>query len=61
MDAVLEITSVNNVIIKTIEASFKAVGKVTHAMRRLNVGPFYVCKDGPVFTAEQLKTLPPEY
>ena len=38
MDAVLEITSVNNVIIKTIEASFKAVGKVTQAMRRLNIG-----------------------
>jgi sulfhydrogenase subunit gamma (sulfur reductase) len=28
---------------------------------RCNVGPFYVCKDGPVFTSEQLKTLPPEY
>jgi sulfhydrogenase subunit gamma (sulfur reductase) len=28
---------------------------------RCNVGPFYVCKDGPVFTAEQLKALPPEY
>jgi sulfhydrogenase subunit gamma (sulfur reductase) len=28
---------------------------------RCNVGPFYVCKDGPVFTAAQLKALPPEY
>lgn len=28
---------------------------------RCNVGPFYVCKDGPVFTSEQLKSLPPEY
>ena len=28
---------------------------------RCNVGPFYVCKDGPVFTAKQLKALPPEY
>jgi len=28
---------------------------------RCNVGKFYVCKDGPVFTFEQLKTLPPEY
>jgi len=28
---------------------------------RCNVGKYYVCKDGPVFTFEQLKTLPPEY
>jgi sulfhydrogenase subunit gamma (sulfur reductase) len=28
---------------------------------RCNVGPYYVCKDGPVFTYAQLKTLPPEY
>jgi sulfhydrogenase subunit gamma (sulfur reductase) len=28
---------------------------------RCNVGPFYVCKDGPVFTSAQLKSLPPEY
>jgi sulfhydrogenase subunit gamma (sulfur reductase) len=28
---------------------------------RCNVGPYYVCKDGPVFTSAQLKTLPPEY
>jgi sulfhydrogenase subunit gamma (sulfur reductase) len=28
---------------------------------RCNVGPYYVCKDGPVFTAAQLKALPPEY
>jgi sulfhydrogenase subunit gamma (sulfur reductase) len=28
---------------------------------RCNVGAVYVCKDGPVFTAAQLKTLPPEY
>jgi sulfhydrogenase subunit gamma (sulfur reductase) len=28
---------------------------------RCNVGKYFVCKDGPVFTLEQLATLPPEY
>jgi NAD(P)H-flavin reductase len=28
---------------------------------RCNVGKYYVCKDGPVFTAAQLKDLPDEY
>jgi len=28
---------------------------------RCNVGKFYVCKDGPVFTLAQLNTLPAEY
>lgn len=28
---------------------------------RCNVGPEYVCKDGPVFTMEQLKEMPAEY
>lgn len=28
---------------------------------RCNVGSVYVCKDGPVFTAEQLSTMPAEY
>lgn len=28
---------------------------------RCNIGSVYVCKDGPVFNAAQLKTLPPEY
>ena len=28
---------------------------------RCNVGKYYVCKDGPVFTLAQLKELPPEY
>ena len=28
---------------------------------RCNVGTVYVCKDGPVFTAAQLKALPPEF
>jgi len=28
---------------------------------RCNIGPYYVCKDGPVFSMEQLKNLPKEY
>ena len=28
---------------------------------RCNVGEVYVCKDGPVFSYEQLKLLPAEY
>ncbi len=28
---------------------------------RCNVGPIYVCKEGPVFTAEQLEKLPKEF
>ncbi len=28
---------------------------------RCNVGPYYVCKDGPVFTKSQLDELPKEY
>ncbi len=28
---------------------------------RCNIGHLYVCKDGPVFTARQLTSLPPEY
>lgn len=28
---------------------------------RCNVGKYFVCKDGPVFTLAQLKNLPPEY
>jgi sulfhydrogenase subunit gamma (sulfur reductase) len=27
---------------------------------RCNIGDVYVCKDGPVFTAADLKALPPE-
>ena len=27
---------------------------------RCNIGPFYVCRDGPVITAAELKLLPPE-
>jgi hypothetical protein len=28
---------------------------------RSNAGPVYVCKDGPVFTMEQLQKLPLDY
>jgi sulfhydrogenase subunit gamma (sulfur reductase) len=28
---------------------------------RCNVGKYFVCKDGPVFTFEQIQQLPPEY
>jgi NAD(P)H-flavin reductase len=28
---------------------------------RCNIGNVYVCKDGPVFSAEQLKLLPQEF
>jgi NAD(P)H-flavin reductase len=28
---------------------------------RCNVGPYYVCKDGPVFSKAQLDQLPPDY
>ena len=28
---------------------------------RCNIGPVYVCVDGPVFSLAQLKELPPEY
>ena len=28
---------------------------------RCNIGSKYVCKDGPVFTREELQTLPVEY
>ena len=27
---------------------------------RCNVGPFYVCRDGPVITVAELQLLPPE-
>jgi len=28
---------------------------------RCNVGKYFVCKDGPVFTFAQVNQLPPEY
>jgi sulfhydrogenase subunit gamma (sulfur reductase) len=45
-------------IFSTLENRMKCgFGKCGHC----SVGPYYVCKDGPVFTYEQLMTLPPEY
>jgi NAD(P)H-flavin reductase len=45
-------------IITTLENRMKCgLGKCG----RCNVGSVYVCKDGPVFTYNQLKDLPDEY
>ncbi|MFZ5942873.1 MAG: FAD/NAD(P)-binding protein [Bacillota bacterium] len=45
-------------IITTLEMRMKCgIGKCG----RCNIGSCYVCLDGPVFTMEQLKDLPPEY
>jgi len=45
-------------IITTLEMRMKCgVGKCG----RCNVGRYYVCKDGPVFSLEQLKEIPDEY
>jgi len=45
-------------IITTLELKMKCgVGKCG----RCNIGSLYVCKDGPVFSYEQLKELPDEY
>lgn len=46
------------VIYTTLENRMKCgIGKCG----RCNVGKYYVCKDGPVFTFSQIKELPPEY
>jgi NAD(P)H-flavin reductase len=45
-------------VITTLEMRMKCgVGKCG----RCNLGPVYVCKDGPVFSLAQLNTLPAEY
>ncbi|HSV32023.1 MAG TPA: FAD/NAD(P)-binding protein [Atribacteraceae bacterium] len=45
-------------IITTLEMRMKCgLGKCG----RCNIGPHYVCTDGPVFTFEQLRTMPEEY
>jgi len=45
-------------VITTLEMKMKCgLGKCG----RCNIGHAYVCKDGPVFSYEQLKELPPEY
>jgi len=46
------------VIYTTLENRMKCgIGKCG----RCNVGKYFVCKDGPVFTFTQIKELPPEY
>jgi NAD(P)H-flavin reductase len=48
----------DNDIYTTLENRMKCgVGKCG----RCNVGKVYVCKDGPVFSYEEMKQLPPEY
>ena len=45
-------------IVTTLENRMKCgVGKCG----RCNVGPWYVCRDGPVLTAAELETLPPDH
>ncbi|QPM68949.1 FAD/NAD(P)-binding protein [Atribacter laminatus] len=45
-------------IITTLEMRMKCgLGKCG----RCNIGPYYVCKDGPVFTYQQLQNIPEEY
>jgi len=45
-------------VITTLEMKMKCgLGKCG----RCNIGHAYICKDGPVFSYEQLKTLPEEY
>ncbi len=45
-------------VITTLENKMKCgLGKCG----RCNIGPFYVCKDGPVFTAAQLAALPKDF
>ena len=48
----------DDAIFTTLENRMKCgVGKCG----RCNVGSVYICKDGPVFNAKQLRALPPEY
>ncbi|MGC8777321.1 MAG: FAD/NAD(P)-binding protein [Candidatus Caldatribacteriaceae bacterium] len=45
-------------IITTLEMRMKCgLGKCG----RCNIGPYYVCKDGPVFSYEELQNMPEEY
>ena len=45
-------------IFTTLENRMKCgIGKCGHC----SVGPYYVCKDGPVITYKELQNLPPEY
>ena len=56
--ALLEMGFQPSNIITTLEMRMKCgLGKCG----RCNIGPYYVCKDGPVFTYEELQTMPEEY
>jgi len=53
--ALLDMGFTKDQVYTTLENRMKCgVGKCG----RCNVGPYYVCKDGPVFTAEQLQGMP---
>ena len=56
--ALLDMGFQSHNIITTLEMRMKCgLGKCG----RCNIGPHYVCKDGPVFTYEQLQNMPEEY
>lgn len=58
MPVLLKLGFEENKIITTLENRMKCgFGKCG----RCNIGNVYVCKDGPVFTYEQMKALPEEY
>jgi len=57
LQALAELGFGDDQIVTTLERRMKCgVG----LCGRCNIGPRYVCKDGPVFTLRQLKELPPE-
>jgi sulfhydrogenase subunit gamma (sulfur reductase) len=56
--ALVEMGFVPGDIITTLEMKMKCgLGKCG----RCNIGPYYVCKDGPVFSYEELLRMPEEY
>jgi len=58
MPVLEKLTWHDNQILFSMENRMKcAAGVCGHC----NIGPFYVCKDGPVITREKLKQLPTEY
>ena len=53
-----ELGFVDTQVFTTMEMRMKCgIGKCG----RCNIGDKYVCKDGPVFSFDQLSELPPEY
>ncbi len=58
MPVVVKLGFKPNQIYTSLERRMKCgVGKCG----RCNIGPYYICKDGPVFSLEQLEGLPHEY